>query len=541
MSSILPDINEANKPYKLEIPGHGTLTGYTFNSHLTGQPSTVRFAQVPYTLPVEAADRFKIAKPIPDDYDYTGDYGKVGLKCPQPAVDNPIFQYSKSPSQEAVQYVNIFTPLSTEDMPEGGWPVLVYLHGGWLQYNSANHVFLDTANFNSEFQKKFILVTVGYRLNMFGFLSCKELLKEDPKASNFGFWDQRMAIEWTAKYIKYFNGNPDKITVGGISAGSYSTFFQLAYELYHPEAPKIIKQALFQSNLVYCQPKTIEETQAQFDEIISKLGIDTNATSAEKLAKLRSIPASEIEDFIPTLKMHTFRAVTDEYFVSSKIIKELYDGGFAAKLKERNIRVLTGEVDNEPWKYSILNTPKSIKDLDVQVENYYPANVIKPLLEKYSDDISKLDEEDPEFNEKMRLVFGDITSDGQVHASERGFINKVHSFGFPKELIYRYRISYRADWLDSILPKEFKVIHGFDFSLWFFAVKDYKPEEVEVAKKWLKPFLNFLSMDKEIEGWDNSDVKKYNFLNENGEISYEDDQFWDRGVEIAEAVYKAQI
>lgn len=46
-------------------------------------------------------------------------------------------------------------------------------------------------------------------------------------------------------YIKYFDGNAEKITISGLSAGSYSTFFQLAYELYNPNEVQIIKQVFF--------------------------------------------------------------------------------------------------------------------------------------------------------------------------------------------------------------------------------------------------------------------------------------------------------
>nr|QFR37230.1 carboxylesterase [Cyberlindnera americana] len=535
--SYLFNADETNTPYQLEIPGHGTLTGYKFKSSLTGEDTTVRYAKVPYALPVSSKDRFKKALAIPDDYDYTGDYGEVGLKCPQPSVPHAIFNYKKGPSKEEIQYCNVFVP--TGEPPAGGWPVLFYIHGGWLQYNSPNNVFTDTTDTNGAFKDKYILVSPGYRLNMFGFLSCKELLEEDPESSNVGFWDQRMALEWTYKYIKYFGGNPDMITIGGLSAGAYSVFFQLAYELYFPKAQQIIKQCLFQSNLVYCQPKTIKETQAQFDELCEKLGYN-GLTSAEKLAKLRELDSFFIEDFIPTLSMHTFRAVTDDKFVPSGLIKDLSSGEFTKKMVSKGIRLLIGEVDNEPWKYSMLNTPTTKDELKLQVENYYPAEVVEPLLKVYPD-FNELDPNDPDFQEKLRIVFGDITSDGQVHASSRGFINQMVKFGFPQEQIYRYRISYRAEFNDAALPKELRVIHGLDFSLWFYHMKPYKPEEVKVATTWCSPFLQFLNFKSQIDDWKSTDYKKINYLTKDGEIEYIDDPLFARGVEVADAVYNAQV
>ena len=62
----------------------------------------------------------------------------------------------------------------------------------------------------------------AYRLNVFGFLASSELLQEGSElgAGNYGLWDQRAALEWTVENIKYFNGDPTQITLGGFSAGT---------------------------------------------------------------------------------------------------------------------------------------------------------------------------------------------------------------------------------------------------------------------------------------------------------------------------------
>lgn len=64
-----------------------------------------------------------------------------------------------------------------------------------------------------------IIVAPAYRLNLFGFVAGKELQDEAARsgeaAGNLGFWDQRLALEWTAKNIGYFGGDARSITVGG--------------------------------------------------------------------------------------------------------------------------------------------------------------------------------------------------------------------------------------------------------------------------------------------------------------------------------------
>jgi carboxylesterase type B len=100
----------------------------------------------------------------------------------------------------------------------------------------------------SETAFKAIIVMPGYRVNAFGFLAGKEL-EDEARAngetySNFGFWDQRTALEWTHDRIASFGGNKDNITVAGYSAGSYSTFQQLAYDVYLPQRSSIIKRGM---------------------------------------------------------------------------------------------------------------------------------------------------------------------------------------------------------------------------------------------------------------------------------------------------------
>ncbi|KAG0684138.1 hypothetical protein C6P40_003116 [Pichia californica] len=532
-------------PFVLETPKNGKLTGLTFENPETGIPSCHRFGKVPYAYTCEKETRFTLPKSLPDDYDYTGEYKELGLKCPQPSVPNKHFRYTKSPSEENIQYNNIWVPASDKYKPKSGWPVLIFIHGGWLQYNTPN-----TDNFNvvelfgdEEFHEKFILVTPGYRLNIFGFLSGKELLEEDPKNSNFGFWDQRMAIEWTYDNISKFGGDPEKITVGGLSAGSYSTFFQLAYELYNPKVKQIIKQCCFFSNLVYIQPKTIEESQDQFDEIIDKLKIDKSLSSAEKLQKLRELDTDFIEDFIPTLTLHTFRAVTDNYFISSEIMKDLDSGKFSLLMKEKNLRILNGEVDNELVKYSLLNTPTTIDELPIQVENYYPRSVVPTLLDLYEANVKDFEGlSGDELKEALRVKYGAIVSDGQVYASARGLINKLIENGFPASDIFRYRISYRAKWLDEHLEKEWLVPHGGDFTIWFYNLrKGYTEEEKIHVHNWIVPYIKFLNFDKNIEEWPTSDPKKIRLFKTDGSAEYIEDPDWDWGVKVSNAVYTTQV
>lgn len=538
------NVSTANTDVKtVNVPNKGALRCRSFKSDITGLPTVDRFCHVPYAVQINGQTRFTLPQALPEDFDYSGDYTDLALKCPQPSVPNPAFNYVKSPSDENIQYLNIWVPTSDKYKPQHGWPVLFYIHGGWLQYNSPNgDQFNIIEQFDDEeFQQKYILVSPGYRLNMFGFLSAKELLEENPKNSNFGFWDQRLALEWTYKNIADFGGNPEKITAAGLSAGSYSLFFQLAYELYHQEEFQIIKQCVFFSNMVYVQPKTVEECQEQFDEIIEKLGVSKDASGAEKLDALRKLETDFIEEFIPTLSLHTFRAVTDGDFVNPNLIKDLNSGKLAEMIKAKGIRIMNGEVDNEAVKYSLLNTPLTMDELPLQVENYYPRELVPTLLELYESNKIDISLPEDDFKEELRKNYGAIIGDGQVYASGRGFIHKLVTNGFPAEDLFRYRISFRANWLNEHVEPEVNVPHAADISVWFFNMrKGYTEAERKATNTWLKPYLSFLNFDEQIKGWPSHDPKKMRVFKRDGSESYEEDPDWDWGIKVSEAVYSAQ-
>lgn len=59
----------------------------------------------------------------------------------------------------------------------------------------------------------------AYRLGVFGFLSSSEIEQDatyvGETVGNHGFWDQRLALEWTRDNIALFGGNPSQVTISG--------------------------------------------------------------------------------------------------------------------------------------------------------------------------------------------------------------------------------------------------------------------------------------------------------------------------------------
>lgn len=90
---------------------------------------------------------------------------------------------------------------------------MIWIHGGSFIGGTSN-IFSG----NYLLDKDIILVTVNYRLGIFGFFT----LGDTTVSGNFGLKDQVLALKWVQKNIKAFGGNPNKVTLFGESAGGAS-------------------------------------------------------------------------------------------------------------------------------------------------------------------------------------------------------------------------------------------------------------------------------------------------------------------------------
>jgi carboxylesterase type B len=219
--------------------------------------------------------------------------------------------------EEDGQYISIFVGrVFIERM------LLNVSDGGFLQFGSNSS---DNPQYLlHETDAKCIVVSANYRLGVFGFLASREI-EEESASANFGFWDQRMALEWTYDSIEYFGGNRGNITVGGLSAGSYATFHQLAYDVGSNSTRQIIRRVIQWSNGCGVQPKRVPEAQQQFDDLVSVLGMPRSLSAARKLEILRSKSAQELVAATTNMKQKFIRPVSDGRFLSDDLFPSIYE------------------------------------------------------------------------------------------------------------------------------------------------------------------------------------------------------------------------
>ena len=136
--------------------------------------------------------------------------------------------------------LNVWTPAPGK--PGKKLPVAMWIHGG---------AYTGGWGYEPEFdgkvwaEKGVVLVTINYRLGVFGFLVHPFLTAESPHhvSGNYGLLDQIAALKWVHANIAAFGGDPDNITILGQSAGAGSVKALVS----SPLTGDLIKKAIIQS------------------------------------------------------------------------------------------------------------------------------------------------------------------------------------------------------------------------------------------------------------------------------------------------------
>ncbi|WP_457633764.1 carboxylesterase/lipase family protein [Oceanithermus desulfurans] len=219
------------------------------------------------------------------------------------------------PASEDCLNLNVWVP--AQDPPAGGWPVMVFVHGGSFTGGSGSEPIYDGARLA---RRGVVVVTFNYRLGPFGFLALPELARRDPHGStgNYGLLDQIAAFEWVRRQIAGFGGDPRNVTAFGESAGAMALCTLLA----SPLARGAFDRAVLESggcNYVY----TPEEAYARARRFSEQVGC-----ALDDLACWRALPPEELVALVPSetdFEKVPFKPVLDGY-----VLEELPERALAA-------------------------------------------------------------------------------------------------------------------------------------------------------------------------------------------------------------------
>jgi para-nitrobenzyl esterase len=172
------------------------------------------FLGLPYAAPPVGDMRWK-APAAPAKWTGERDASKYGAHCAQNQVfADMIFQ--DGDGSEDCLFLNVYAPATAT--AKSKLPVMFWIHGGGFSGGASSE-----PRHNGDFLplKGVVLVTINYRLGVFGFLATADMAKEaNGAAGNYGLLDMVAALQWVKANIKEFGGDPDNVTIFGESAGS---------------------------------------------------------------------------------------------------------------------------------------------------------------------------------------------------------------------------------------------------------------------------------------------------------------------------------
>ncbi|GMR44941.1 hypothetical protein PMAYCL1PPCAC_15136, partial [Pristionchus mayeri] len=251
----------------------------------SGEKQVDAFQGIPFAKPPIGELRFE--KPhLPEKWSgikQTKSFQKGAIQAPILYISHYLRGF---PSEDCL-YLNVFTPCW--DPPVGGFPVMVFIHGGGFELGDTG-TYGDLNICDNIVSRDVIFVTVAYRLGYLGFFTTGD----DACFGNFGLWDQVAALKWVSENIEAFGGNKNNITLLGQSAGSIST------DMLHlsPHSTGLFHKMICMAGTSDIRVVTDKDMLQQCREKVASLGITDYKDTKELLEKLRALPADKFEVYL---------------------------------------------------------------------------------------------------------------------------------------------------------------------------------------------------------------------------------------------------
>jgi para-nitrobenzyl esterase len=244
----------------------------------TSKHGFTQFLGIPYAAPPVGALRW-MPPQAPTKWTVVRQATKFGPTCAQVTTLGPFA--GPANANEDCLYLNVFT-----SNPKAKLPVLVWIHGGGY-FDGASNDYDPTKLVT---QGRLVVVTLNYRLNLFGFLAHPALDGEGHAFGNYGLMDTQAALKWVQRNIAAFGGDPGNVTLGGQSAGAGAT----AANVFSPGAKGLFHRAIFQSGgYTPFVPKAVAEEKGR--KFAAAAGCAPKNGTDRDIAKcLRALPAAKI-------------------------------------------------------------------------------------------------------------------------------------------------------------------------------------------------------------------------------------------------------
>ncbi|HXM59763.1 MAG TPA: carboxylesterase family protein, partial [Terriglobales bacterium] len=240
------------------------------------------FLGIPYAAPPVGDLRWKPPAPAVK-WNGVRAAKEFGAHCMQGKVYGDM-TFPDAGNSEDCLTLNVWTPAKKADAK---LPVMVWIYGGGFAAGGTSEPRQHGEKLAA---RGVVVVSMNYRLGVFGFLVHPELAKESGRdsAGNYGLLDQTAALQWVQRNIAAFGGDPANVTIFGESAGSFSVSAQMA----SPLAKGLFQKAIGESGGAFFSSGMKFEPMDVRAEKDSKLASST--LGVQTLAELRALPAQKL-------------------------------------------------------------------------------------------------------------------------------------------------------------------------------------------------------------------------------------------------------
>ncbi|WP_419167923.1 carboxylesterase/lipase family protein [Candidatus Palauibacter sp.] len=304
------------------------------------------FRGIPFAAPPVGDLRWKPPQPVESWGGATLFANSFGPQCMQGSFPaGSVFRGPPAPTAEDCLYLNVWT--GAGDASERR-PVMVWIHGGALTMGSGSVSAYDGGALAA---RGAVVVTINYRLGPFGYLAHPLLTAESEHGSsgNYGVLDQIAALEWVRDNIAAFGGDPDRVTIFGESAGSWSVNTLMAT----PLAAGLFHRAIGQSGGRFGRMMRLSEAPegARSAEEVGAAFIGT--LGAETLDDMRALSAATLMAGLATEVGRRFRTAenVDGWVLPTDVTTTFAEG------RHNNVPVLVGFNADE---MTSLSSPRSV-------------------------------------------------------------------------------------------------------------------------------------------------------------------------------------
>ena len=407
--------------------------------------------------------------------------------------------YFNQRMSEDCLYLNIWSPITPESSGPLK-PVMFFIHGGGLNFGSSTE---DTYSGHVLASKgEVVVVTINYRLNTFGLL----YTGTDDAPGNMALWDQALALEWVNDNIKYFGGDPNRITLFGESGGAWATSLHIlspiSRNLFHNA---IVMSAAAINNMSVCSPEVVLNRWISRVEEAGCVDEENREQANKKFTPkmmecLNKLSVRALVDMAYIKFEHCLTPmVIDGTFIVDQPINSLQSGDF-----KRNFNLMIGTTEDEgsfllpmlidPIKYDKqapkpINYEEAMTDLAQILTNFFNYNG-EEVAKLYFTGLSDRNNE-----HLLRRTIGKSIGDFFIGCPTISFAKQIYSKN-PESNIFQYYYNFKEGDPNKLFCSHWMGVCHFNeiysvFGVSYYDSDRYVDKERQVSDKMIDIFASF--------------------------------------------------